>query len=298
MKLSEAGELPVVECLPYGKGPAGFALALLGHPESATLRAVQVVDELHGTVGGFATLEDDGWKGIQVSQVKISTVGRDVVHVFLTEDAVPHVGTLDELKPILMSFTQRYPEKVAIKLQIYELVGGYEQSRSARVAVGQTIAASVGFSAAQEFYGGSALRLSLWKRVLGDALNAEAAKRILRVRSRLTTRLSDGQIKLDLTALDPKDRSHIDEEKLVAELKAEFMQPVEDGGPDLTPTGVDLTPRQQETVHEVRVINMTGRLEERVAFLLQTILEDREVGMAALFKYQSDRAKFANWCGP
>ncbi len=45
----------------------------------------------------------------------------------------------------------------------------------------------------------------------------------------------------------------------------------------------------------LKIINRTGRQEERIAILVDAILRDRETGMLALVQYKEDRAKFATW---
>lgn len=223
MNLSQARELPLIECLPFRPGRPGFALPLFAHPERTDVRCVQEVDEYRNLIAGFKILEDYvSSNAIPLSGPR-ALIGGELVHVFFTEDGDPHAGTLNDLIPVMMEFVDRCQNQYAIVLQIRELIGTDQEKRLARVAMREKIARSVDEGAARSFYEGAALRSALWRRLVSTAPNAESAERILRVRSRLSAHLrSDGSVKLDLSALDPRDGSRIDQDRLKIELSAEF----------------------------------------------------------------------------
>jgi hypothetical protein len=253
---------------------------------------VQEQDEYRDVVGAFKTLEGPLSKGIPVLETKVATLGGPTLHAFRTPDGVLHVGTLEELRPTLVNFTEA-GEHPAVILQIRELIGDTNQKARARMIMFERIRSRTGVGSARDFYEGSALRAALWERILRMATSAEAAQRILRVRSKLDATLDGGKIRLDLSALAPEDRASIDECKLVRDLEAEFGSVAQDSYLHDLPV---VDPVQVGRVADIlRRIERTGRQEERLAILLAAILRNRQEGMSALGQYQNERAKFARW---
>jgi hypothetical protein len=133
---------------------------------------------------------------------------------------------------------------------------------------------------------------------VASAPNADAARRILRARSRLGARIENGTITLELDALSVEDRERVDQQKLASSLLAEFdVESIT--SEDLDPLSFDVKPDnavQTERVSKVlNQIKVTGRQEERIAILVDAILQHRDVGLSALIQYGNDRAKLANW---
>jgi hypothetical protein len=294
LKTLDAQRLQVVECLPLVESIAGFALPLLAHPHSANARLIQEVDELTDVVARFVTLQNYNFEGVSLSgQPQVYAVlGQPMIYAFFTEDAVAHVGTLDELAATLEAFVHRKPRGDAVALQIIELMGHLDQKKLARTTFRNEIRNSVGLKAAQAFYEGSILRSSLWQRLLSRAPSTDFAQRILGVRSQLSAEIVDGKIQLDLRALEEEDRAQIDQDRLEAELLEEFVGlGMEAGAAEIV---IDTGSVEDKRADElVRVITRTGRQEERVAIILREILRDRENGLAILSKYQLETAKFA-----
>jgi hypothetical protein len=298
MMSSRLNGLQVIECLPFQPGKSGFALPLFAHPVDPNVRLVQEVDEFRNVIAGFKVLDDD-LSSSEVSSLfgPAAKIGGDIVHVFITEDGRAYAGTIAELRSILMDYVNHHSERRAVILQIQELIGtGYEK-RIARSNMRDVVQRYAGTKSAQAFYQGSTLRTALWQHLLALAPNDAAAKRILAARKRLSAEVdSDGTIKLDLTALAPTDRALFDEQKIVAQLKAEF-DTASDGvalfGDRVQSIESTSTP---ETLDEIlRKIKNTGRQEERIAILIEAILRDRDTGIQVLRRYQHDRAKFAQW---
>jgi hypothetical protein len=157
----------------------------------------------------------------------------------------------------------------------------------------ELIRTRTGIGSARDFYEGSVLRAALWERVLRMASSAEAAQRIVQVRSKLNATFDKGKIRLDLTALPPEDRATIDEHKLAADLEAEFSPVFSDSSLEALPV---VDPIQVGRVADIlRRVERTGRQEERLAILLAAILKNRQEGMSALRQHQNERAKFARW---
>jgi hypothetical protein len=285
-------ELLVVECLPFDEEPPGFALPLLAHPRNPELRLVQEIDEYWDVVSAFKVLEGSNSNGIPVVEKRVAVLGGPTVYGFQTTDGVLHVGTLDELRPVLMEFTEA-AQHPSIVLQIGELLGDTKQKVQARLKVFELIRSHTGAGSARAFYEGSALRSALWERILKLAPSADAAHRILRVRSKLNATFEGDEVRLDLSALAPEDREIIDEHKLIADLEAEFGTSSQDHTLDEIPF---VDPIQVGRVADiVRQVERTGRQEERLAIILAAILNDRNEGMSVLRQHQSERAKFANW---
>jgi hypothetical protein len=298
MKSGRLKELQVVECLPFVQGVPGFALPLLEHPTDPRLRTVQEIDEITGLIVGFRVL--DGHQASSSLAVTLpeltARVGGEPVHAFIDKSGKARAGTLKQLEGALRDFAKSHPAHVAINLQILELIGTREDKKSARARMRDLIVSASGTNAARAFYEGSTLRTALWQQLLNQAKTTEIAKRILSVRSKLGASVDeDGTIKLDLSALSPKDQATIDQEKLCELLASEFAT---------TPTKHRSASSEDNVAHEdmsnsveeiLRNIMLARRQEERIAILIEAILRDRQSGLAALRKYPRDRAKVANW---
>jgi hypothetical protein len=63
-----------------------------------------------------------------------------------------------------------------------------------------------GASAAKAFYEGSVVRATMWDRLVREAWNSRAAKRILQARNKISGYINpDSSIKFDLSALNETD---------------------------------------------------------------------------------------------
>ena len=170
MTLDQVQQLPVVECLSFRHGKPGFALPLLAHPERKELRVVQEVDEYTNLIRGFKILSDYTPAAAIKIDGPLATTGRELIHVFFTEDLIAHVGELADLHEILREFALRCPSQHAVILQIRELIGTDQEKKIARLVMRETVAKSVGANAATAFYEGDVLRSALWLRLLKAAL--------------------------------------------------------------------------------------------------------------------------------
>jgi hypothetical protein len=132
--------------------------------------------------------------------------------------------------------------------------------------------------------------------LISYASNREAARRILKVRSKTTATLNpDGSISVDLSALNPEDRRAINQQELEEMLQMEFA-PVESEETILDEQYVVGKDAELGKIHEILGrAQAAGRQEERVSILIDAILSDRSAGLGALIRYEHDRAKFANW---
>jgi hypothetical protein len=287
-------EATLIECLPYDQKNPGFALPLFVSADVHD-RLVQEVDEITGKVSGFKKLEGaDTQKVISVRQ-RVVRVGEVALHAFLTEADVAHVGTILELKAPLKEFIQRCPHRSAVLLQIAELIGTDEAKKTARSEMRRRIYSVVGERAARAFYEGATLRAALWDVLVSSAVDADSARRILRVRSKLTAYVqSDGTIELNLQALDPRDAAHVNASRLSQMLLNQFdvrpVQTVEEV--PLTRAGANAL--QDPGVSELlRRVERTARQEERIPILLKALLEERQAALTVLDLYR-DRSHLAN----
>ena len=216
-------ELRVIACLRFdGDGP-GFALPLLEHPTNGGF-AVQEVDEYSLLIAGFRVLVGELAKEIKIVDGPMVRIFGPQIYAFITEDGIPHAGTLTEIEPILRDFLSRCPDRVAISLQIAELIGTSQEQHTARTRMRHVIRDRSGAASAHSFYEVSALHSALWDRVVKGAPSAQAADRILRSRSRIhPTVRTDGAITIDLSLLDPKDYSGTTSERIEEMLSTEFI---------------------------------------------------------------------------
>jgi len=298
MNLGQLTELPVIECVPFRKGKPGFALPLLAHPERNDLRLVQEIDEYRNVVSGFRLLEDYTPADAIPINGPLAAIGKEFVHVFVTEIGLLHAGNLGEISSFLEEFAGGHPDEHAVILQIRELVGTDQEKKIARLIMRRDIGRDAGANAAAAFYEGDILRTALWSRILKTAPDEDSARRILRVRPQLSAHIQqDGGVKLDLSALDIRDYSRINQDTLRAELLAEFRPPSDDTTiltlhGDIKPENVLQAGKVSELISRT---SGTRRQEERVAILIDAILRDRKTGMSALVQYKTDKAKYATW---
>jgi hypothetical protein len=127
------------------------------------------------------------------------------------------------------------------------------------------------------------------------APNENAARRILHARTQIEAKIgTDGAIELNLAAVDPRDYARTSAAQLAAELQQELGA--------LVPAVVDLQWDELNSSNPIQVgkvstalksIKRAGRQEERIALLLDEILNDLNTGTSVLLQYEQDRAKFA-----
>jgi len=286
--------LTVRGCLPLQEGTSGFAIPLFAHPIDPSLRLVQEIDEFRDTIAAFKILEGDISAAGEVTLFgPAASIGEDVIHAFITDDGKAHVGILAELKSLLKEYIDKHPGRIAVILQIQELIGGSQEKKIARSKMRELVLKNSGTSSARAFYEGSTLHAALWQKLVALAPNEGAARRILAARSTLSAEINpDGIIKLDLSALVPADRALFSEQQIVTQLVAEFDTTCGDAE---TVNNRNTGSRSSESASEIlRNIIKTPRQEERIAILLALILRDRETGTKVLHQYTRDRAKFAN----
>jgi hypothetical protein len=297
MMSSRLDGLKVIECLPYQQGTSGFALPLFAHPTDPDVRLVQEVDEHRNIVAGFKILDDDfSLSVMSIFAGPTARIGRNIIHAFITDDGRVHAGTIVELKPIFMNYVSHRSGRIAVILQIQELIGSSGEKKIARSNMRGLVLRYSGSKSAQIFYEGSTLRAALWQHLLALAPNDATGKRVLAVRSRLSADVnSDGTIKLDLAALGP-DQVLFDEQEIVARLAAEFDTTFDGGGlSDGRVQTTENTPTPETVDAILQKIRSTGRQEERIAILVEEILRERDTGIQVLLRYKRDRAKFAQW---
>jgi hypothetical protein len=199
----------------------------------------------------------------------------------------------------LERFTKENPSRIALILQIRELIGSDREKKIARTQMRQRLLSARGAAVARSFYEGSVLRSVLWNRLLSAAISEEMSRRILQVRGSLSASINhEGQIVLDLSALSAADQTAIDKTKVVSTILLEFE-------PD--PENIvkservsenldhDATAIQRQVDELLSLVRQTGRQEERIALLMAAILSNPAVGKSALLQYQRDRAKVATW---
>lgn len=199
------------------------------------------------------------------------------------------------MSPALRSFASRFPSRHSIVLQIAELIGKPQEKKQARLAMRGAVARVAGARSARAYYEGSALRSAVWANLLAAAPSAEIARRILSVRARLGASVNaHGNLELHLDALDPSDRVLIDEENLKRAILTEFALVGGESDRRL-PTNGDADSIQTGNVRELlNKVRHAPRQEERIAILINGILENKDVGVSAFLQYGRDRAKFAN----
>lgn len=289
-------EIPIIGCVFTQKQTAGFALPVLCHPSIPTTYLVQDVDELSNMVRGYRVLEDAGNSIFRLFTDARSKIGQEVIHVFFTDNANAHVGSAQQLAPVLRDFVSRHRDLNSIVLQIYELIGTNNEKKLARANMQQQLLRQSGTQVAKTFYEGSILRSVLWSCLLEKSANENIARRVLELRSAIKASIDEhGALVLDLSALKPEDRSTFDEKLIVEKILLEFaLVPASVAG-EFAQEDVHNFEDVQEQVQELlRIINQTSRQEERAAILLDSILEDPRVGLTAVLQY-GDRAETAKW---
>jgi hypothetical protein len=175
----------------------------------------------------------------------------------------------------------------ATPLQIAELVGTVEEKRSARADMYRLVSSSSGSQVGRAFYEGSVLRSALWNILLANASSEESARKIVKMRPRISAKFEGDSIKLDLSAIEESDYA-ISQAAIVKQLESE-LEPIAD---TVKEAKKDLVgPSVAKALHTLR---RASRQEERIAILLDTLLRDREAGEHLLSVYSGDRAKYAN----
>jgi hypothetical protein len=221
-KLLAVRSLPVFAILRFGGGWPGFALPIFQHPRDHAHCMIQEIDEYQNVVAGFRTLDSVDVTLIKISNGPTAYVGEPQVYTFVTEDSNVHSGTLMELEHVLRSFVKRCPDQVAVALQIAELIGNSEQKRAAIRRMCDCIYENGGAESAI-FFEKSVRRAMLWDKLIAGATNANAAARILRKRTKLEPIIhSDGNIKIDLSAISHEDYKRTTKFRLDAELSSEL----------------------------------------------------------------------------
>jgi hypothetical protein len=252
---------------------------------------VQEIDEHLNVAAAFKTLEGSFETALAITGPK-SRLGGELVHCFVTEDGTPHAGTLPEIEPVLRSFVSRFPQRGEISLQVMELVGTFEEKRSARLTMRRKILETAGPVAAHAFHEGSTLRAALWARLVAAAPDPESAARILKARTQLVPRFEPARgLVIDLTAVDPADYARTEALALVAELEQEF----EYVGTDAEILGTDTDAairktREKRATAALNRIKGAARQEERIAMLIDDILQHEDIGLQLITDAMSEEA--------
>jgi hypothetical protein len=226
VKQKPLNALPVSACvLLDGRSGLGFALPLFADPAAMNRWLVQDVDEASERIAGFRKLEDHESEVIPITNGPIAHVNGPQIYTFVTKDGKVIAGELRELEPILRAFLDHSVEN-AVRLQIVELVGTATEKRNERQRMRQIILQKSGPVAAESFYQGSVLRIALWGVLLSKASDKDAAKRILMARNKVDIRVEqNGEINVDLSALNPEDYSNLPTSQIISNLEEEF-QPI------------------------------------------------------------------------
>jgi len=289
-------EYHVVAYIPMGgiEGP-GFALPVFADPNNHNLRLVQEVDEYTALVAAFRLLQGGSNEGIRLANGPVAKIGGELIYIFVSEDGNAHAGRLKEIEPALRTFALKCPERIAIGLQIAELVGNTEERRAARGAMARAVMSKSGVDTARALYERSTLNAALWGKLISSAVDANAARRIAGVRSKLIATLDHrGRISLDLQALDARDNVRIDQDRLKLELEREFEHM--ELRPESIPTKIAPRPSKvaEDVVQEALVrLSRTGRQEERIALLLDYVFRYPAASVDIMGSYSSDRAAYA-----
>lgn len=282
-------------CIPFQNGGPSFALPVFERTSDGDKFFVQEIDEVTNLVSDFKILEDAVVDNLVAANGPDISIGSNVVYAFIDEFGNLHIGSVFKLKMSLRAFVQRCPDQAAIVLQIEELIGEPNQKRRARTKMREVIKNSIGEQSAYAFYEIAVLRAAFWQLLVEFVGNLDAARRIISVRSRLDVGIEPGgAFRFNLEALSPEDQSFIDTEALGMALREQF-EPLVDS--------VVSEPAEEELSHEnfedrinqvLKTLAMTGRQEERIAIILDEIVKDRSIGLAALRRYKSERGQWAN----
>jgi hypothetical protein len=204
--LSQARALQVSAAIRLQKEGPGFALPLFRNYFNLHEFFVQEIDEYLNVVSGFSAFIGDVSTAIKVDNGPVIHIGMPQIFVFITDDNLIHTGNVREIASVLRAFVSENVNRVALTLQIAELIGTAEEQRVARAQMRRVIHEGSGASAAKAFYEGSVVRATMWDRLVREAWNSRAAKRILQARNKISGYINpDSSIKFDLSALNETD---------------------------------------------------------------------------------------------
>ncbi|WP_146618716.1 hypothetical protein [Rhodoplanes elegans] len=294
--MKSTDEFFVVGCLPYSRTRIGFALPLFCHPSDRSLRTIQIVDEYTDLISRFDVVDGEIEGEICISDRRWCRVGGGALFCFMPETGAPQVGTLAQLESCLRGFARRNKDEVEINLQIFELIGTEQEKKEIRLEMKRRVISRGGIGAGRAFYERSSLLSVLWKMILDAAPNEDAAKRILQTRSRLIANVSsEGDLSLDLSALDPVDRANLDEVELIQRILNEFDFKASRSceGEIRSIEGNEFSDNSAQILVLLKEVSKAARQEERLAMLLGALIGDRALAAFVLRSYK-DRGKFAN----
>ncbi len=295
MKSRRASRFRVIGCIPFQVG-TGFALPIFVADTIGGKFLIQEVDEASNSVVSFKELDADISSAILVESDGWSRIGEDLVFAFISDDQCPHVGSLLDIRPILLDFRNKHPKRLGIILQINELIGSTCEKRNSRAQMAAAISLSTGHHAAKQFYHGSVLQVVLWQILVAAAPNAQAAARILKERNRLLASV-DGfsTIRIKFGEVSRSDFSDLTDAQVSSRITEQF-------DPEFQTTELSQASTPQSDISsslENRVsaalshIRNSRKQEERISIILRELLNDRQAGTLILERYQSDRAGFA-----
>lgn len=288
----DISEAIVVACLPYSSEMLGFAQPLLSNSRFPELRLTTEIDEYTQVISGFRAISASEQGIVPVRSHVRAVRGGQQIYAFLSDREMADVGTLDELAPTFRGFIARYPNRTAICLQIAELIGGRQERRATRARMKRDLFERGGAKTARYFHEEALLRYVLWDHLLAGAPNGATAKRILAARSLLKARVNDdGVISVDLSALSPDDVSGIDISSLCEQLRAELEDVILDED-SVEITRPSESHEKEQAIEGLRRISRSTRQEERLAILIDYLIQNRNTGRKILDQY-SDRAKYA-----
>lgn len=287
-------ELSVTEYALYGETTFGFALPVLAVPDEPNIRAIQEIDEYLNIVRAFRVLNYDTLELHPLESSVAAKIGGDIIHVFISNKQV-HVGSIKVLEPILRDFISSFPNQVSISIQIMELIGTREEKRSARRKMRDCIADNIGPFSSRAFYDRSTLRAVVWDRLIAAAPSADAAKRLMESRTKIdATTDPTGKVSIDLSAINPSDYRTLSITEFTNEIQQEFDGFTEDDkDTDIKQqdfSGIQ-TGRITAALHQAK---SAGQKEERMAILLDKLIQNPENSSLILRQYGPDKSLYGN----
>ncbi len=269
---------------PYDSGSAGFCLPIYTDGDGQTF--IPILDEFTGQICDMARYAMGPEEPICL-EGPIVSLPFEPFWVFQNPKTGVRWGQSREISSYLISEFEIC--SLPVQAQIAEIVDlAEDQQRSLRRSMIDAVGRAAGAPSAQS-YETDMVRTRVWDLVVRRSIDREAAELALRHRRQLVIAKRDGTWRIDgtpevLAACGLTDTGQL--ERLIHDefgtLSAEAPQN-----------------DHYEALHSYRsdqlqqIIASSPRQEERVALVLQALIEDLEVGKSVAYDYK-DRAQFAN----
>ena len=269
--------------IPHEMDVPGFGQAIF--EDSAGDLLIQIPDRRHK---GYKFIPISSDLDLVYLNVRSAAVDQSIDYIYVFSDKYnhTHAGTKTDLKTILIKALNDLNYPASVCLQIADLIGSPLQRRNLNITLHQEIFQTYGETAARIFYECSVLQDTFW-RILSDAVkDSVSSEKIRYLRKKISSNL-----RLNEQLLPYPLWSELAPQLSISPNAIQRM--VISEVPIVPPSVINPKAKEadNESVSRPNAFQSRSRQEQRIASILRSFVQSREVGRMLLQSIKP-RAKF------